>query len=97
MRKFKAVLRFISRNGRRVAVTIAGFLLVLIGLAGLVLPILPGWALIFVGLGVLATEYVWARRALEAARERVRKAAERVRGKPPLPPPSSRDPEYPSA
>lgn len=46
------------------------------GFAGLVIPALPGWVLIFVGLGVLATEFAWAERLLDSARERVKQAAE---------------------
>jgi uncharacterized protein (TIGR02611 family) len=66
---FKAVALFIGHNAKRIAVTIAGVVVLLIGLAGLLLPVLPGWLLIFVGLGILSTEYVWARRLLERARE----------------------------
>ncbi len=65
----KAVGRFIARNGKRVAVTIAGFAVLLAGVALLVLPG-PGWLLIFIGLGILSTEYVWARRLLMAANGR---------------------------
>jgi hypothetical protein len=64
----KVVGRFIARSGKRIAVTIVGVAVLLVGLAGLLLPILPGWALIFVGLGILATEYVWARRLLLRAK-----------------------------
>jgi uncharacterized protein (TIGR02611 family) len=64
---FKAVMLFLGRNAKRIAVTIAGVVVLLVGLAGLLLPVLPGWLLIFVGLGILATEYVWARRLLERA------------------------------
>ena len=63
----KAVVLFISRNGRRVGVSIAGILLILVGLVGLALPILPGWLLIFAGFAVLSTEYVWAERMLRRA------------------------------
>ena len=66
---FKALGRFIARSGKRIAVTIIGVAVLLVGVAGLVLPILPGWALIFVGLGILATEYVWARRLLVRAKD----------------------------
>ena len=66
---FKAVALFIGRNARRVAITIAGVLVLLLGIAGLALPVLPGWALIFVGLGILGTEYVWARKLLMKAKE----------------------------
>ena len=49
----KAVGRFIAANGQRIAVTIAGFAVLLAGVALLVLPG-PGWLLIFVGLGILS-------------------------------------------
>lgn len=77
---FKAVVMFIGRNAKRIAVTVAGVVVLLVGLAGLVLPILPGWALIFVGLGILATEYVWARRLLTKAREIAMAAKDRAVG-----------------
>jgi uncharacterized protein (TIGR02611 family) len=75
---FKAVVLFIGRNGRRIGVTIAGVIVLLVGLAGLVLPVLPGWLLIFVGLGILATEYVWAQRLLRLAKEKANKAKDKV-------------------
>ena len=69
----KAVVHFIQRSGKRVAVTIAGFAVLLAGIALLVLPG-PGWLLIFVGLTILATEYVWARRLLNAAKRKAEQA-----------------------
>jgi len=75
---FKVVGRFIRRSGKRIAVTIAGFAVLLVGLAGLVLPVLPGWILIFVGLGILATEYVWAQRLLNTAKEKANQAKDAV-------------------
>ena len=79
----KAVVLFISGNGRRVGVSIAGILLILVGLVGLALPILPGWLLIFAGFAVLSTEYVWAqgmlRRAKAVAAGAKEKASRRVR------------------
>jgi len=65
-------------RGKRIAVTIAGFAVLLVGLAGLVLPVLPGWILIFVGLGILATEYVWAQRLLNTAKEKANQAKDAV-------------------
>lgn len=73
----KAVGRFIGRNGKRVGVTIAGFAVLLAGIALLVLPG-PGWLLIFVGLGILSTEYVWARRLLAKAKEKAEQAKDTV-------------------
>jgi len=75
---FKAVGRFIRRSGKRIAVTVAGFAVLLLGIAGLALPVLPGWALIFVGLGILATEYMWARRLLLKAKEVAQTAADKT-------------------
>jgi uncharacterized protein (TIGR02611 family) len=46
------------------------------GIAGLILPVLPGWALIFVGLGLLATEFAWAERVLDRIRARFAAAAD---------------------
>ena len=70
----KVVGRFIRRSGKRVAVTAAGFTLLLAGLAGLILPIVPGWLLIIPGLALLATEYVWAQRLLTVAKEKATQA-----------------------
>ena len=75
---FKFVARFIARSGKRIAVTIVGVAVLLVGVAGLILPILPGWALIFVGLGILATEYVWAQRMLNIAKEKANQAKDAV-------------------
>jgi len=74
----KAVLLFIAHNGKRIIVTIVGLIVLLIGLAGLILPILPGWALIFVGLAILATEYVWAQRLLKIAKQKATAAKDTV-------------------
>jgi hypothetical protein len=78
---FKIIGRFIRRSGKRIAVTIAGSLLVLAGLAGLILPIVPGWLLIIPGLALLATEYVWAQRLLKVAREKATQAKDLMLGK----------------
>jgi Putative transmembrane protein (PGPGW) len=74
---FKAVGLFIGRNGKRIAVTIAGFAVIVAGVVLLVLPG-PGWLLIFAGLAILSTEYVWARRLLEKARAKAEQAKNAV-------------------
>ena len=58
----------------RVALTIVGSVLLLFGLAGLLVPIIPGWLMILPGLAILAGEYVWARRLLDGAKAQVEKA-----------------------
>ncbi|MGH9569256.1 MAG: PGPGW domain-containing protein, partial [Candidatus Angelobacter sp.] len=42
---------------RRVLVSSAGWSLLVLGLAGLFLPVLPGVLLVLVGLALLSTEY----------------------------------------
>jgi hypothetical protein len=74
---FKVVGRFIRRSGKRIAVTIAGFLVVLAGAAMLVLPG-PGILVIIAGLAILATEYVWAQRLLRIAKEKANQAKDVV-------------------
>ena len=77
----EVVWQFVKRNGKRVAVTIAGFALLLAGVAGLILPIVPGWLLIIPGLALLATEYVWAQRLLVLAKEKALQAKDLMLGK----------------
>lgn len=74
---FKVVGRFIGRNGKRVAITIAGFCVVLAGVALLVLPG-PGILVIVAGLAILATEYVWAQRLLKIAKEKANQAKDAI-------------------
>jgi uncharacterized protein (TIGR02611 family) len=49
---------------RRVFRIIAGFTLLLVGAVMLVTPG-PGWLVIFLGLGLLAAEFVWAERLMK--------------------------------
>jgi uncharacterized protein (TIGR02611 family) len=74
---FDVTIRFIARNGKRIAVSVLGLLLLAVGLALLVLPG-PGLLLIIAGLAVLATEYVWAQRALNYAKQRAEQAKNKV-------------------
>ncbi len=61
----------------RIGVLVTGGLVILAGLAMLVLPG-PGWAAVFVGLAILATEFAWAKRLLDRTRARVRGMAEKA-------------------
>jgi uncharacterized protein (TIGR02611 family) len=71
------VVRFIGRSGKRIAVTVVGFALVAVGLAMLVLPG-PGIVIVFAGFAVLATEYVWAARAIEHTKNLASAAKRRI-------------------
>ena len=61
----------------RAVIFFIGVAIVAGGLAMLVLPG-PGWAAIFVGLAVLATEFVWAQRLLGWTKRQAARAAERA-------------------
>ena len=51
----------------------AGGALLLVGLLGWVLPIIPGWLFVIPGLMLLAREFHWARRLLEWFKSRLPK------------------------
>ena len=64
-----ALLRKSIKQGRRVLVAILGFLVILIGIAMIVFPG-PAIIVIPIGLGILASEFRWARTLLKRARSR---------------------------
>ena len=57
------IFRTVEQVGR-IFRSLAGFTLLLIGVVMLVTPG-PGWLVIFLGLTLLAAEFVWARRLME--------------------------------
>ena len=68
-RVLQAVASSRQRFSRRRAVRSAvGVVLLGVGLIGLLVPILPGWLLIFVGLALLGVRVPYADRLLEYAR-----------------------------
>ena len=52
---------------KRLVISVTGFTLLIVGIAMLVLPG-PAILVIPAGLGILATEFIWARRLLKMAR-----------------------------
>jgi uncharacterized protein (TIGR02611 family) len=76
----REVIRWIGRNSKRAVITVIGFVLIIGGIILLPLPG-PGWLVIFAGLAVLATEYVWAQRALDAAKRKAKAAASKARAR----------------
>ena len=70
LQRLRKVLRWdeVPTIVRRVTVGIIGTTILLFGIALLVLPG-PAFLVIPLGLGILATEFVWARRRLNRARE----------------------------
>jgi uncharacterized protein (TIGR02611 family) len=55
--------------GYRIAVALIGLAILGVGILAIPYPG-PGWAIVFVGLAILATEFEWARRLLAYTRER---------------------------
>ncbi len=55
--------------GYRVLVAVVGLTVLFIGVAAIPYPG-PGWAIVFLGLAILATEFYWAQRTLHYTRAR---------------------------
>lgn len=55
----------------RLAVAVIGLAVIALGIVLLPLPG-PGWLVVFLGLGILATEFAWAERLLDFVRNKVR-------------------------
>ena len=71
--KLGEILTFIWRSSKRIVVFVVGVALVVAGIVMLVVPG-PGLLVIVAGLAVLATEFVWAERMLDKAKEQAAKA-----------------------
>ena len=75
----RAVGRFLVRGTRRAVLTLTGFVLIGLGIAGLVLPVMPGWILIIAGFAVLSREYSWAQSGLAFARKHAAQSGRKLR------------------
>lgn len=53
----------------RILVAVVGLVVLAVGVIAIPYPG-PGWAIVFVGLAILASEFPWARRALTATRKK---------------------------
>lgn len=62
-------------SARRVLVLVVGWGFLLLGIAGLFLPILQGVLFILIGLVILSTEYIWAHHLLHRLHQRFPKLA----------------------
>jgi type III secretory pathway component EscV len=60
------------RQTRRILKTVAGATFIAAGIAFMVVPFIPGFPLLLLGLAVLATEFHWARRMQVKIRSRLR-------------------------
>jgi uncharacterized protein (TIGR02611 family) len=59
----------VAEFGYRITVAIIGLVVLAVGILAIPYPG-PGWAIVFVGLAILATEFDWARRLLAYTRKR---------------------------
>jgi tellurite resistance protein TerC len=75
-------MMFSLNAAKRLVRIVFGFTLLGLGAAMLVLPG-PGWVTIALGLAVLATEYVWARRLLDRLKKTASDVKSRVTGRGP--------------
>jgi uncharacterized protein (TIGR02611 family) len=62
---------------KRIFVAVIGFTILTIGIVLIVFPG-PAFIVIPIGLSILATEFVWAKRLLEKVKERIKKTKDSV-------------------
>jgi len=58
-----------KRTAKKTLVGIVGGIVLIVGIIAIPYPG-PGWLIVFAGLGILATEFVWAQRILAYTREK---------------------------
>lgn len=68
-------MKLLSGAAKRLVLEIAGWVLVVAGIAALVLPG-PGLLMLFAGLVLLSQQYTWAEKRVEPIKKRAMKAAE---------------------
>ncbi len=61
------------RHAKRLVILVIGTTIIVIGIVGVFLPIMPGWVFLPVGLAILGTEFVWARNLLRQVKERAQR------------------------
>jgi uncharacterized membrane protein YbaN (DUF454 family) len=61
---------------KRIGILVLGWAFILLGIAGLFLPVLQGILFLLIGLIILSTEYVWAHKLLARLKARFPKLAE---------------------
>jgi hypothetical protein len=59
-----------NRGLKRLGILALGWAFILLGIAGLFLPVLQGILFLLIGLVILSSEYVWAHQLLRKIRER---------------------------
>jgi uncharacterized membrane protein YbaN (DUF454 family) len=65
---------------KRVSLIVLGWTFLLLGAAGIILPVLPGLLFLLIGLSILSVEYEWAKRWVDAIRNRFPAADRKLQG-----------------
>ncbi|HIJ88628.1 MAG TPA: hypothetical protein HPP97_13275 [Desulfuromonadales bacterium] len=69
------VLKTVAQ-AKRMIVVVTGFTILIVGVAMIVLPG-PAFVVIPIGLAILATEFIWARKLLDSVKERIKRMRKR--------------------
>ena len=64
-----------NSGAKRLGILVLGWIFILLGIAGLFLPVLQGILFLLIGLILLSTEYVWAHKLLTRLKTRFPKIA----------------------
>ncbi len=70
-------MKKIANQTKKIIITLTGFIVLIIGIIMLIAPG-PGWVIIIIGLGILATEYAWAHHLLHKAKSYYEKVKQRA-------------------
>lgn len=70
----------VYQTAKRVVVAVVGVTVLLLSIVGYILPIIPGIPLTFLGLAILATEFIWARRLLKKVKASAQDLMNKVTG-----------------
>jgi uncharacterized membrane protein YbaN (DUF454 family) len=62
---------------KRLLIQIVGWAFIVVGIAGLFLPVIQGILCLLIGLIILSTEYAWAHRLMEKIRARFPRLAQK--------------------
>lgn len=68
------------KTARRLVIAVLGATVLLLSIVGYIMPIIPGIPLTILGLAILGTEFVWARRLLKKVKSTAEDFVGRVTG-----------------
>jgi tellurite resistance protein TerC len=74
-------MNWLARNAKKIIRITAGIAIILIGMGLGFVPGIPGFPLVFLGLGILAVDFVWAARLHAKMKATAGKVVDKVRGK----------------